>query len=204
VRYLAVAIPAVPLLQGWLMARARGGPSLRALPVVLFLAVSLGLRIEPLVQRDGGRFWWFLHHDWQGAVAELVRAWRPGDLVLSRTGFVELDAMVRGEASATTSEFVDWPVLANLPPGRSRARHPLPYRDSPELGALVARAIEREAPRRIWLLGLDPDDPTSVGFAGLVAMANHGAPWRPVRQKNFGVVHLVLLRPGAHGPDAGL
>jgi mannosyltransferase len=193
-RYLLMAVPAAALVHGALLGFARGGPWLRALPVALFVLASLVLRVEPLLGRDGGRYWWYLQQDWEAAVAELVRAYRPGDLILHRTGFVELDAVVRGEASEATTEFVDWPLLAHLP-ARDYRRHPLPYRDSPELGAIVAREIERAAPRRIWLLGLDPDDPTSESFAGLVAMANHGARWKPVRHKNFGVVHLALLAP---------
>jgi hypothetical protein len=185
------------------MSAVRGRAALRALPVALFLLVSLVLRVEPLVRRDGGRFWWFFQHDWGAAVAELANGYRPGDLILERTGFVELDSMVRGEASPTTVEFVDWPILAHLPPGQSYARLPLPYRDSPELGAIVAREIERAAPRRLWLLGLDPKDPTSVTFDALVAMANHGARWRVVQHWNFGVIHLVLLRPRGRAPSPG-
>ena len=205
-RYLAIAIPAVPLLQGALMSLPRGGRWLRALPVALFLCVSLGLRVLPLVERDGGRFWWFVHQDWGAAVAQLVRAHREGDLVLYRTGFVELDQLVRGRASARTTEFVGWPILAHLPTGGSFRLQPLPYRDSAELGGIVASVIEHEAPRRVWIVGLDPEDPTSETFAGLVAMAQHGPRLRAVGHRNYGVVHLVLLRPqdpAAPGRGAG-
>jgi len=192
-RYLAVAVPAEALLYGMLLGLARGGPLARAAPVALFVLASLGLRIEPLLQRDGGRFWWFLQHDWGRAVAALRAAHRPGDLVLYRTGFVELDGVVRGEASARTAEFARSPVRAHLPEDHGLELHPLPYRSTPELEARVAGAVASAAPRRVWLLGLDPEDPTSETWHALLDMAGPGL--RPVRHRNFGVVHLALLRP---------
>ncbi|MBW2315576.1 MAG: hypothetical protein JRH10_15465 [Deltaproteobacteria bacterium] len=90
---------------------------------------------------------------------------------------------------------MDWPVLAHLPAGRDFRHQPLPYRDSPELGAIVARRIQEAAPERVWVVGLDPDDPTSETFQGLLDMAGHGPTLRPVRQRNYGVVHLILLKP---------
>ncbi|MBW2314291.1 MAG: hypothetical protein JRH10_08885 [Deltaproteobacteria bacterium] len=67
----------------------------------------------------------------------------------------------------------------------------------------MARRIEEAAPEWVWVVGLDPDDPTSETFQGLLDMASHGPTLRPVRQRNYGVVHLILLKPEPNGGASG-
>ena len=200
-RYLVVAAPAVPLLYGALLAMPRGGPLMRALPLVVYFGLVISLQLAPLVRRDGGPFWWFLQHGWESATNELVRGYRDGDLILYRTGFVELDDVVRGQASGMTIEFVEWPLLAHLPKDREFSRRPLPYSDTPEMRARLASMLaEAPAARRVWVLGLHPDDTGRGPVTGLLGMALQGRPMQRLASSHYGVVQLFLLRnPGAGG-----
>lgn len=199
-RYVAALVPAVPLLHALLMAVPRG-PRSRWVPLAVFVVLTVVLRVDPLVQRSGGPFWWFHQHGWQAAVEDLVAHHREGDLILFRTGFVELDALVRRTASADTTGFVEWPVLAHLPPDRHFARLPLPYRDTPEMRALMAERLEEAAPfERVWVIGLDPEDTTGTRFGGLDRLVQHGRGLRGVEHRHYGVVHLLLYRPVGAGP----
>jgi mannosyltransferase len=202
-RYIMIALPAVPLLYAALLALPRGGPWLRTLPLALFLCVVVGLRILPMVQRNGGPFWWFFQHDWEATVDELVHDYRDGDLILYRTGFVELDELVRGRASATTTEFVEWPLLAHLPADREFRRIPLPYRETPELRALVASRLRAANPQRVWVVGLGPADSTTESFRALLRMAPHGRPMRVTQGNARGVVGLYLLEPRKRASGKG-
>jgi hypothetical protein len=203
-RYLVVATPAVLLLYGVLLAMPRGGQLLRTLPLVVYVSLVVSLQLVPLLSRDGGPFWWFLKHGWESATNELVRGYRDGDLILYRTGFVELDDVVRGRASAATIEFVEWPLLAHLPKDREFRRRPLPYSDTPEMRARLASMLpEVAAARRLWVLGLDPVDTTSESFAGLLAMATQGRPMEVLASSNYRVVQLFLLRDLGAGGEGG-
>ena len=203
-RYLVVAAPAVPLIYGALLAMPRGGRLMRALPLVVYLGLVIGWQLAPLVRRDGGPFWWFLKHGWESATSELVRGHRDGDLILYRTGFVELDDVVRGRASAATIGFVEWPLLAHLPKDREFSRRPLPYSDTPEMKArLASLRPEVAAARRVWVLGLDPVNTTSESFAALLAMAASGRRVEVLASSNHGVVQLFLLRDLGAGGKGG-
>ena len=124
-RYLVVLAPAVPMVYAALMALPRGGALRASLPLVVFLWLAVSLQIVPWLRGEGA-YGWYFRHGWENAVQELVREHRHGDLILFRTGFVELDEAVRGEASPTTTEFVEWPILAHLPADREFRRIPLP------------------------------------------------------------------------------
>jgi 4-amino-4-deoxy-L-arabinose transferase-like glycosyltransferase len=99
---LVVLAPAVPITYGALMGLPRNGALRASLPLVVFLCLSLGLRVVPWLRGEGA-FSWFFQHGWEVAVKMLVRMHREGDLILYRTGFVELDDAVRGEASPATT-----------------------------------------------------------------------------------------------------
>jgi hypothetical protein len=195
-RYLGVLAPAVPMVYGALMALPRGGALRASLPLVVFLCLAVSLQVAPWL-RGKGTFGWFLRHGWENAVQELVREHREGDLILYRTGFVELDEAVRGEASPTTMEFVEWPILAHLPTDREFRRSPLPYSATPEMTAHLDSILRQaSAARRVWVAGLELHDPShqSSILRWLVREAQRKYGMRVVDRRMYGVVHLVLLR----------
>jgi hypothetical protein len=133
-------------------------------------------------------------------VQDITEGFEPGDLILYRTHFVELDQLVRGEASASTREFVEWPVLAHLPADRDFARRALPYSDNPQTREILQSIMNEAATARgIWLVGLEVDDSTGeqrvLSRAIRFATRSHGM--RMVGRNRYGLVHVVLLRrPG--------
>jgi hypothetical protein len=190
-RYLVMVTPAVPLLVGLLLGLPAGPAPWRLAPVGLYLSLVIALRIVPQVERSGGPFWWFHQHDWRGAATEIAERYRDGDVILYRTGFVELDAVVRGTASAVTREFAEWPLLANLPPEREFERLALPYSSSPEMIRALAPKVRATGGRRIWLIGLAPEDSMDGSFDGLLKLARRG---RIVDESDHGVVGLFLIQ----------
>jgi hypothetical protein len=190
-RYLVMVTPAVPLLVGLLLGLPVGGVLWRHAPVGLFLVLVIALRIVPQVQRTGGIFWYFYQHSWDAAALEISERYRDGDVILYRTGFVELDAVVRGTASAATRQFAEWPLVAHLPPEREFERLALPYSPTPEMMRILAGQIRAVRARRVWLVGLDPVDSTGGSFEGLLKMARRG---RIVDEKNYRLVGLFLIR----------
>ncbi len=216
-RYLVVAAPAIPLIYAVMLAvplglrqnqprgLTKGKAALRSLPLLVFLSSTVALRIVPFVSEQGG-FWWFYQHGWRSAVQDITTGFEPGDLILYRTHFVELDQVVRGEASASTTEFVEWPLLAHLPAGRAFARRALPYSDNPQNRERL-RSIMNEAAsaRRIWLVGLEVDDPTGERFvlsrAIRIATQSHGM--RMIGRHRYGLVHVVLLAGRGNGGGNG-
>jgi hypothetical protein len=204
-RYLVVAAPAVPLIYGVLISLPsqlpNTGLALRTLPLVVFLSSTILLRIVPLTAQEGN-FWWFYQHGWKSAVSDIVRGFQPGDLILYRTHFVELDQLVRGDASPTTREFVEWPILAHLPEGREFVRRALPYTDDPTMRVRL-RSIINEATRaqRLWIVGLEVNFSTrqrSV-LTRAVEIAKQHHDMRVRFRRKYGLVHVLLLEP-ADGP----
>jgi 4-amino-4-deoxy-L-arabinose transferase-like glycosyltransferase len=207
-RYLIVAAPAVPLIYAVLLAipyghrhQLPGDPqpsakaALRSLPLLVFLGSTIVLRIIPFVSEEGS-FWWFYQHGWQDAVQEITTGFEPGDLILYRTHFVELDQLVRGESSQSTTEFVGWPLLAHLPPGREFPRRALPYSDSPENRELLWSIVQDAASaRRVWLVGLEIDDPTGSRsvLTRAIRFATQAQGMRIVSGHVYGFVRVVLL-----------
>jgi mannosyltransferase len=193
-RYLVMVVPAIPLLMGWLLSLPAADSRWRMAPVAIFLVIMVALRLVPQVSRSGGPFWWFYHQDWEGAVSKIAADYRDGDVILYRTGFVELDAVLHGTASTETREFAQWPVLAHLPAGRSFKRVALPYSTtSDEMNVLVRRLSKLHA-KRVWLIGLDPVNRTGTSFRNLEEMVRRGAPMQTLASENYGLVRLNLMR----------
>jgi len=195
-RYLVVIAPAVPMIYGVLMALPRGCALRASLPLAVFLCLALSLQVVPWLRGEGA-FWWFFEHGWESATEKLVREHREGDLILYRTGFVELDEAVRGEASPATTEFVEWPILAHLPTDHEFRRSPLPYSATPQMTAHLDSILrEASAASRVWVVGLELHDPShqSSILRWLVREAQLRHAMRVVERRRYGVVHLVLLR----------
>jgi len=194
-RYLVVLAPVVPMVYGVLMALPRGGVVRPLLPIAVFVGLAMGLQVVPLLQREGA-FRWFFKHGWESAAQELVREHRHGDLILYRTGFVELDDAVRGEVGPTTAEFVGWPILAHLPGDRTFRMAPLPFSPAPEMMARLDTILrEASSERRVWVVGLEYEDPTRRRWIlrPLLKDAQRRYRMRIVGRRLHGLVHLVLL-----------
>jgi len=190
-RYLVMVTPAVPLLFGLLLSLPIGAAVWRLAPVGLFLVLVIVFRIVPQVQRTDGSSWWFYHQDWRGAATEIAERYRDGDVILYRTGFVELDTVVRGTAGAMTRQFAEWPLLAHFPPEREFERLALPYSATPEMMEALVPQVRKAGGRRVWLVGLDPEDSTGGSFNGLLKMTRRG---RVLDERNYGLVGLFLIR----------
>jgi len=197
-RYLVVLLPAVPMVYGVLMALPRGGTLRASLPIAVFVCLAAGLQVIPWLQREGA-FHWFFKQGWESAVQELVREHREGDLILYRTGFVELDDAVRGEVSPTTTEFIGWPILAHLPEDGDFRLAPLPYSDDPEMAAHLD-SILREASkaRRVWVVGLELNEKRNI-LHRLMRNARRRYGMQVVTKSQYGFVHLILLRGSEPG-----
>ena len=194
-RYLAIAVPAVALACGVLLGLPRQRSLVSYLPLIVFLALVGGLRIEPML-RDKGASAWFRMHRWESATRALVANYQKDDLILFRTGFVELDQTIKGQASPMVAEFVGWPILVHLPAGGQFHLQPLPYSDTPEMRALLGRILQHaSAAQRVWVVGIAPVLPL------LIQMADQTPEIQVARLERYGVVYLSLLIPRHYKAD---
>jgi mannosyltransferase len=194
-RYAVVAAPAAALLQGLVLAWPRGRPWLAALPLALFLWGVLALRLLPAFEVHGAFSERYVDQPWARATRELLAVHRPGEPIYYRTQFVELDAVRRGEASATVAAFSAWPVAAHLPEPRRVDLRALPARRRPGRAELDELLGEMAAAPGAWIIGMPPVIPE------LVRLARADPRLRVVRHDRYGEIHLVGLRPAA--PAAG-
>lgn len=195
-RYAIVALPAGALLTALIMGLPRREKPLpRALPLLVFLLAAGLFRLAPHYRAEGVFSNRYTNQHWGEAVRALLDRHRAGDLVLYRTHFIELDAVVRGAASAEIASFVEWPFAAHLPPDRELARRPLPYSDTPATRRELTRLLRESAgARRVWILGLPP----LLSQVAEAARLELGL--RVERVERHGRVHLILLvRPQGSG-----
>jgi len=186
-RYLLVAVPAVGLLYGALLGASRSA-WLGWLPLAVFVCATGALRIVPMLEGQGRFGGWYHEQRWSEATALLVAHHRAGDLVLYGTGFLELDAAVRGEGTPARVGFAEWPVRAYLPPDRAFRLRPLPYSDTADMDRRVLETLAEE-PRaeRVWIIGLSE----SVRRAARLARDEGGL--RVSGHRKHGFVELVLM-----------
>jgi hypothetical protein len=194
-RYATVALPAVALGHAFLLGAAPRRPAwMRPALLAAYAAVVLLVRLAPHAAVEGTFSDRFTDQRWDLAVPALARDHRPGDLVLYRTQYVELDAVVAGEASPEIVGFVEWPLLAHLPPGLEIERRPLPFGktldDRRRLEPILEEALRSGAPR-IWIVGHPPL------IQPLVRAAERTPGVRVERRERYGQVLLVLLARGA-------
>lgn len=196
-RYLVMAVPAVALLYGILMGGTAARTRLAWLPLLVFLAAAAGLRLAPEYERSGLFSERHRSQHWSRAGERLREAHRPGEPIFYRTHFVELDAVVRGEAGAYTADFTTWPVAAHLRPGQREALRALPYRESAHSEAVLRERLHAALRRpRTWVIGMG---------RGTLRFARRAAARSAVevaRYERFGDVHLLLLQRDEKGPAA--
>lgn len=192
-RYLVMVVPAVSLLTGLLLSLPTGASHWRLAPLGIFLALVIALRLAPQLQRSGGPFWWFHHQGWEAAASRIADGYREGDVILYRTGFVELDAVVHGTASAKTRDFAQWPLLAHLPAERDFERVALPYSTTSNEMTVLVRRLRKLHAKRVWLIGLDPVDRTGASFRNLEEMVRSGLPMKTLAAETHGLVLLKLM-----------
>ena len=190
-RYLAVALPAAPLLYGVLIAL----PARNAwLPLLVFLVASMALSLAPRYEATGLFSARYRGEHWDRAVQALRKGQPPGDPIFYATHFGELDAVVLGQASDDDREFSVWPVAAHLPPERRSSLRALPYRDSAEmLPALESRLDEASRVPRSWVIGKQPV------IAQFIRMAVRRKGVDVVAHQRFGRIYLIQLRGRVDG-----
>lgn len=188
-RYVAVALPAVPLLYGLMMTLPARASRLAWLPLVVFLTASASLALVPRYQTSGLFSDRYRSEPWARAVAALLHAHQPGEPIFYATHFVELDAVVQGRASPEDREFSAWPVAAYLPPEHLGSLRALPYRDSPELAPVFEARLEEAARApRSWAIGKQPV------IAHFVRLAVQHPRVQVVSHRRFGRLYLIQLR----------
>jgi hypothetical protein len=192
-RYLVMVVPAVALLTGLVLGLPAAASYWRLAPISVFLVLVIALRLVPQIERSGGPFWWFYNQGWEAAVSRIVEGYREGDVILYRTGFVELDAVVHGTASAETRDFAQWPLVAHLPAGRDFERVALPYSTTSDEMTVLVKRLRRLRAERVWLIGLDPVNRTGTSFANLKEMVRRGAPMNTLASETHGLVLLELM-----------
>jgi hypothetical protein len=192
-RYALVIVPAVGLLYGAFAGLPRSA-LLGWLIAAVFVCATAVLKVHPMLEGDGVFTNWYRDQRWTRATATLARHYRPGDLVLYGTRFVELDAVVRGEGRAVVTGFSAWPVRSHLPRGRDFQLRPLPYRYTAETRQKLLRSL-RESAGRVWIIGL----PEAVRKATPLIEGRAGL--QVAQRQRYGVVHLLLMtREGSSPP----
>ncbi|MDB4433360.1 glycosyltransferase family 39 protein [bacterium] len=184
-RYVLVIVPAVALLYGTLAGLPRGA-RLAWLVAAVFVSATAVLSVKPMLEGDGQFSNWYRDQRWASATGALAKRYRDGDLVLYGTRFVELDAVVRGEARAVVTGFAAWPVRAHLPPERDFQLRALPYRYTPETTRKLLRGLGESA-GRVWIIGL----PKAVRRA--TPLIEREAGLQVAKRQRYGIVHLVLM-----------
>ena len=189
VRYLVFALPAALLLTAWLMALAKPDTWRRWIPVVTFLLMSVIWYLIPSLAAMGT----FVPHGgdgWARAVRALERAARSEDVILYSSGFVEADQLRLPDPDPLMVSFIQSPVTANLPPGRTLAMIGLPFRISGQTRPYVSSVLARAADaKRVWVIGI------GAPVVWAVAILVREASFRIVSQQVYGSVGLVLLEP---------
>jgi len=197
-RYVAVALPAVPLLYGLGMTLPARVSRLAWLPLVVFLAASASLALAPRYQASGLFSDRYRSEPWERAVSSLLRAHQPGEPIFYATHFVELDAVAQDRASPEAREFSAWPVAAYLPPEHIGSLRALPYDDSPELAPVFQARLEEAARMpRSWVIGKQPV------IAHFIRLARQHPQVRVVAHQRFGRLYLIQLRGRGEARRAG-
>ena len=152
-RYTTVAIPGILILLAVLLVIIRTNSWLDGLPTGVFVtAMFIGYLLPEYQIFDV--FARRQQHKWERIGALIEAEHQDGDVILYATGFVELDAVVHGEASAATQSFAEFPAIAHLDRARRLPRHALPYgrsQDSPEvMGQTLMNAARA---KRAWVVG---------------------------------------------------
>ncbi len=190
VRYLVFTLPAALLLMAWVMSLVRPQAWRRWIPLAAFLLVSVVFRVAPSLL--GGTSESHGFDGWAQAVPALEREVGSDDVVLYSSGFVEADGLRSPNPDPLTVSFIESPVTANLSPGRTLAMLDLPFRVSAETGPYVSSVFARAfGAKRVWVVG------TGEPAAAAVAVLEHEASFRAVRQQVFGSVRLTLLERSA-------
>ncbi len=189
-RYAAAAVPAAALVHALALGLAPDRRLLRALPLALFLLVVVFGRLAGHLAYEGTFSDRITDHRWEEAMDALRADYRDGDVVLYRTRYVELDAVVLGAATPEVVGFVEWPLLAHWPADRELARRALPYGGTLEVRRKAVEVLEASlAAPRVWLVGHPHVTRVLVRHA-------EGMPGvRVARRERYGQVLLVLLEP---------
>ena len=186
-RYASYLLPAAALIVASILAIPRTGRLVDWLPLILFLMATSWTSIIP-AYRDTGAVFSFreVEQRWEQAAGSLVEAWRPGDLVLHRSGYVELDAITAGESTEEVAAFAAWPLVAHLPDPGQVAHKPLPW--SLEGMQAIGWTFPAAAGdyRRVWIIGTEQVVDVAVRAAG----REPGC--RIESDERFGKVRLVL------------
>ena len=194
-RYVLVIVPGVALALATLAGLPRR-PLAGWVLIGVFVGATLLLVTRPMLQGQGWFRSFYYEQHWERAAAALVEKHREGDRVFYGTKFVELEAIVSGRAPDVVVDFASWPLRAHLLPDRDYGLQALPYRFDRDTRGALLEAL-REAPGRVWLVGLsDPVRRT-------LPLATRAAGFAQAEHQRFGIVHLVRLEPRPEGAGAG-
>lgn len=193
-RYGAAYVAPAVLLVGWattLPARRTG----RMLFAGSFLVLLAATAVAPTLRRGESFNQNANVEDWRSAIELLASGWRPGDLVLIRSGLIETESVYAGTFPAVCDDYVTAPLSGPYIEGDVEpVLLPMAFADPPP-PEYSRRFGERLAGRsRVWLLMMHPDDPAQY-FGRLEAYLRQasGLPLQVARAGTFGPVTVALL-----------
>jgi uncharacterized membrane protein len=152
-RYMLFALPAVFLLMAWFMANLRATDFRIWIPPVVFSILTIGVTFLPAL-RGSGVFAQWEQWPWKDAATILAASYKPDDVVLLRTGLVDAERLTHESEDAELSSFVNWPILAHLPPGTTFNIVTLPFLPSRGNIQYLKAVFERASKHaRVWVIG---------------------------------------------------
>jgi hypothetical protein len=152
-RYTSMVVPAFLVLTGALITLIRTGSWHDRLPMCAFAAAIFFGSLLPTYDRFGV-FCPRPGSPWKEIAVSIETEHQRGDIILYATGFVELDAVAAGEASATIRAFAEFPLVAHLDIAADLTRSALPFGRHPDAIYNWERIVKSAfVAKRVWVVG---------------------------------------------------
>jgi hypothetical protein len=152
-RYFLFIYPAAFFLLAWLMHRVKPVDWRKWIPTLVFVASSAIFTLIPSYVQFGV-FSFATRWDWASAVRVLSASAEPTDLIIYRTGLLEADFFAERSHRPYLQSYVGWPIIANLPLGKSYKMISLPFRlgdhTRPYFVSVESLASHQN---RVWVVG---------------------------------------------------
>jgi hypothetical protein len=186
-RYVLLALPAAIILMTSVMALAPESGWRGWIPLIVFISLSVIWHLLPSFEKSGV-FSERPNQGWAQAMALLNSKGLDGDTILYRTGFVEANQLTVPHPDPLLVSFIQSPLTANLPSGRTYSLIGLPFTLDDHTISYVSSAVRQAAQnQRVWVIA-DKNVLNRVEEA-----LTNGYRFGRVAGASFGVVHVMLL-----------
>ena len=193
-RYGAAYLAPAVLLVAWLVTRPRR-PAGRVVFALTFLLLEGATAVMPPIVRGESFNQNANVEDWRAALGLLDSEWRPGDVVLLRSGLIETEALYDGKFPEECSSYVAAPLSGlYVDNDVEPLLLPMQFAESPppEYAERFGRHLAGK--RRVWLVMMHPTDPgTYYGRVESYVRQAAGIPLQLARAGSFGPVTVALL-----------